>query len=98
MTQGTAEEQMIGNSVYSKYLKMKMSFIYPHGTDISIVPSNQYVVHGWLKTPTNWSTFTDPVVNNANRNDIKIYIIQRLKAYFDEREDGGEQNDSLADG
>ncbi len=87
MTQGTREEMMIGNSVYSKYCKMKISLLYPNGADMSVVPSNQYLVHGWLKTPTNWSTFTTPVVNNANRNDLKLFVIQRLKAYFDERDD-----------
>ena len=53
MTQGTHEDQMIGTSVFSKYLKLKMSLIYPHGADMSAVPSNQYVVHGWLKTRSN---------------------------------------------
>ena len=87
MTQGTREEMMVGNSVYSKFLKMKISLLYPHGADMIDVPCNQYLVHGWLKTPTNWSTFTTPVVNNANRTDLKLYTIQRLKAYFDERDD-----------
>ena len=66
---------------------MKISLLYPYGADMATVPCNQYLVHGWLKTPTNWSTFTTPVFNNANRNDLKLYVIQRLKAYFDERDD-----------
>ena len=99
-TQGLGEGQMIGDSVYAKYLKMKLSLLYPYGPDHRltplvdclcpdqiVVPCNQYLVHGWVKTPPNWSTFTNPVVINANRNDIKTFIIQRLKAYFDERED-----------
>lgn len=87
MTQGLGEEQMIGNSVYSRFLKLKVSFIYPSGDDQFEVPCNQYLVHGWVKSPMNLTNLTTPVAGNCNRMDIQHYVQQRLQPFFDERAD-----------
>lgn len=87
MTQGLGEMQMVGASVYSRFLKLKCSFLYPNGDNQLDVPTNQYLVHGWIKAPMNLTDLTTPVVYNTNRQDIQNYIAQRVQPYFNDRED-----------
>lgn len=87
MTRGLGEMQMIGSSVYSRFLKAKVSFLYPTGENQLTVPTNQYLVHGWVKAPMQLTDLTTPVVYNTNRQNIQDYVAQRTMPFFNERED-----------
>jgi hypothetical protein len=45
MEHGLAESEMIGQSVYSRYIKLKTEFTFPAGSDFLIAPYRLYVVH-----------------------------------------------------
>ncbi|AXH79026.1 MAG: hypothetical protein [Circular genetic element sp.] len=92
MSQGLGESDMIGNSVYSRYIKMKIEFTFPKNEYSLLNPYRLYVVHGWVKNTTGWtgSNQTLPYgmkANDATYQNVKEFIIGNLKDYFNERED-----------
>lgn len=86
-TQGLGENQMIGNSIYSRYLKCKLSFLYPSGVKQLATPCNQYIVHGWIKNGMGLTNFTAPTQGACVRSDVSQHIINRVKEYFNARTD-----------
>lgn len=94
MTNGTAEDDMIGQSIYARYLNMKFEFEFPKNEHIVIVPANLYLVHGWIKSSPNMTGKTTPTAPNfqwsggSDDNDSQVNWIQaQVASYFDERAD-----------
>lgn len=92
MSQGLGESDMIGNSVYSRYLKMKMEFKFPVNQYSLLNPYRLYVVHGWVKNTTGWTGVNQTLpygmkANEATYQNVKEFIIGNLKDYFNEKED-----------
>lgn len=95
-TQGLAEQQIIGKSVFVKYLKRKITirFPQPNVTNslgvpgvIPKIPQRYELVWGFIPAPlhlSNSTTPTDDANTIAHTND---YINQRVKDYFDQRSD-----------
>ena len=57
MRQGLGDSEMIGSSIYVKYIKQKFQFQFPFNP-FQQLPINLYLVHGWFKTPLNRTTRT----------------------------------------
>ncbi len=95
MTQGLQEDQMIGNSVFSKYINMKIqvrfsqhSFIINEQNKITPrFPQNYELVWGIVPVPTKFTNSTDPKANSATTGDIHNHINQRVLDFFNERKD-----------
>lgn len=87
MSQGLAEDQMIGQSVYGKYLACKYQVKIPGG-DFAITHSCPiYMVHGWVKVPYARTSFTTPTAPAATYSDLKTFVGNHVKDFFDQRED-----------
>jgi hypothetical protein len=92
MAQGLKEPEMIGNSVYSRYIKMKIEFTFPGGDYSLQNPYRLYVIHGWVKNTTGWTGVNQTLpygmkANDATYQNVKEFIHGNLKDYFDQRED-----------
>lgn len=87
MQQGIGEDQMIGLSVYSKYLKTKLQIKLPEGAYAIQHPCDVYLVHGFIKAPLARTSFTTPTAPNNTLLDTKTYLLNHVKDFFDQRED-----------
>lgn len=87
MQQGIGEDQMIGLSVFSKYVKMKIQLKLPEGAYAIQHPCDLYLVHGWVKAPMGLTSFTTPTAQACTITDIKLHMLNHVKDFFDERED-----------
>lgn len=94
--QGLEENEMIGKSIYAKYLKRKLIIRFPQppfvsaGTDkeIPIYPQNLELVWGFVPQPLNATGNTNPVkVYEMTRDHINAHINQRVVDYFEDRAD-----------
>lgn len=86
-SQGLGEDEMIGLSVFGKYLKAKLQFKLPDGANSITHPADVYLVHGFVKAPFGRTSFTNPTAQATDRNDVKGWISRHIKDFFDERED-----------
>lgn len=85
--QGLGEDEMIGNSVYAKYLKCKMQLKLPEGMNAIRHSADLYVVAGWVKSPYASSSFTTVTPPNVLPSNINTWIASHVKDFFDQRED-----------
>lgn len=88
MDQGIGEDQMLGQSVFSRYLNAKVQVRFPGGADL--ITDRQYpmeLIAGWIPSSLALSTFTTPNVVTALPSDITTYIIHRITEYFNARTD-----------
>lgn len=95
--QGLGEQQCIGQSVFAKYLKRKMTVRWPQpGFEntfnnkagiIPMKPMSAEVIWGFIPAPLNYTGYTTPTAPNVNMAEINGYINHRVKNYFDERRD-----------
>lgn len=95
--QGLGEQQCIGQSVFAKYLKRKMTVRWPQpgfvntfnnkAGIIPMTPMSCELIWGWIPAPLNKTGYTTPTAPNVNMAEINGYINHRVKNYFDERKD-----------
>lgn len=88
MEQGIGEDQMLGQSVFSRYLNSKVQIRFPGASDL--ITDRQYpmeLIAGWIPSSLAFSTFTNPQVSQVSPSDITTYIIQRISEYFNARTD-----------
>jgi len=75
MNQGRETDQFIGDSVFSKYISMKLNFVFPSGANAIIKPYRIQVIHGWMTSPfaldpNGGSTFSSEHVSRAQLDQI----------------------------
>lgn len=97
MCQGIGEDKMIGESVFSRFVKQKVTFRYPSGSDQIAFAHSLYLISGWITLPiglsdTSTNTWGNPAVaipsiSSVDFNSLKSYIAYQVKQYFNERED-----------
>jgi len=93
--QGLEEHQMIGNSVYAKYLKQKIHIRFPQPQFstggqtkvVPLVPQDYRLIWGWIPSPLNLTGTTDPKANEMTLNEINTYINDRVSDYIDNQKD-----------
>jgi len=93
--QGLQEHQMIGNSVYAKYLKQKVHIRFPQPQFstggqtkiVPLVPQDYRLIWGWIPSPLNLTGTTDPKVFDMTLFDINTYINNRVSDYIDSQKD-----------
>lgn len=74
MVRGLEFDQMIGRSIFSKYLTLKGTIDLPDNNESITDPLEFRVIHGWLKIPTNFNTLTTPTMENALLTDMQHHI------------------------
>lgn len=88
MEQGLGEDQMIGQSVFSKYLNAKIQVRMAGGSNqITDRPFPMELICGYVQAPTNWTSFTTPTVNLALPSDMDAFVVARVSEYFNARKD-----------
>ena len=85
--QGLGEDEMIGNSVYAKYLKCKIQFKLPEGINAIKHSADLYVIAGWVKSPYAATSFTSVTPPNVLPSNINDHVAKHVKEFFDQRED-----------
>ena len=95
--QGLGEQQCIGQSVFVKYLKRKMTIRFPQPGFVNTfnqkagiipkIPMRWELIWGFIPAPLNFTGYTTPTAPNCNMAEINGYINKRVKDYFDERKD-----------
>jgi len=94
--QGLGESEMIGRSVYLKYLKRKIIVRFPQppfqttaGIDkeVPIYPQHLELVWGFVTTPLNLTGATSVEVYNNTIDHTNAHINQRVVDYFQDRAD-----------
>lgn len=92
---GMEENEVIGNSCYAKFLKMKIGIRFPQSAftlngsnkQIPMTPQNYELIHGWVPNELGYTGQTNPKADEANINDIEAHINQRVLDYFNEQQD-----------
>jgi len=92
---GMEENETIGNSVFAKYLKMKIGIRFPQpafqlngsNKQIPMTPQNYELIWGWVPNELGYTGQTNPKADEANINDINAHINQRVLDYVNEQKD-----------
>lgn len=90
MTRGIGSDQMIGHSVYAKYLKSRITVTLGKGLvtpGYAGIAESLRCIWGWVTAPMNLSAYTDPVLNAVDRSDLQNHIIAQVKEFYDDRGD-----------
>jgi hypothetical protein len=92
---GMEENEVIGNSCYAKYLKMKINIRFPQpsqGTSagakqIPMMPQNYELIWGWIPNELNFTNTTTPKADEVTHEEINQFINHRVVDYFNEQKD-----------
>lgn len=92
---GMEENEVIGNSCYAKYLKMKIGVRFPQSAfqvngqtkQIPMTPQNYELIWGWVPNELGYTGQTNPKADEANINDIEAHINQRVLDYVNQQKD-----------
>lgn len=87
MNKGLDASDMIGNSVYSRYLKTKLEFELPSGTSAIRHPCDVYVIHGFVTQPLGRTLNSTPTMGTTERSSINNHITEQIQEYFNQRLD-----------
>lgn len=94
MTRGMEDSDMIGNSIFAKYLNLKIEFTFPSHTNMVNVPAELYLVHGFIKNNPSRNSRTIPNVEDFtwqggldDDSSLQVFLNTRVAEYFDERAD-----------
>jgi hypothetical protein len=94
-SRGMEENEVIGNSCYAKYLKMKIGVRFPQSAfsvdgqtkQIPMTPQNYELIWGWVPNELGYTGQTTPKADEANINDIHAHVHQRVEDYVNEQKD-----------
>lgn len=84
---GFKDHNCIGDSIFSKYLKMKLTVQFPEGSNMVVNPVKVYLITGWVTQPAGWTDETTPTDVAATASDLRTHISQQLQEYFDSKAD-----------
>lgn len=93
--QGLGESQIIGNSIYAKYLNMKFDIRFPqngfavNGQNqvVPLVPQDYELIWGWVPNPIMATGKTSPTAPDMTLDAINSHINQRVDDYIDQQKD-----------
>lgn len=82
-TQGFGKSEMVGNSVFIKYLKAKVEIKLPEDEGLIHFPQCQmYFVHGFVNKSIDANEFTTPSLANLTRVQYREFIADQVDKYF----------------
>lgn len=92
---GMEENEVIGNSCFVKYLKMKIGvrFAQPAFTTgvynklVPMFPQNYELIWGWIPNELGYTGQTTPTADTASITEINQHINRRVTDYFNEQKD-----------
>ena len=78
---------MIGDNIFSRYLKAKVEFQLPSNDKIIRHPCDVYLIHGWVTVPLSKTLHTTPELYDLTRTQCNTHIKEQLEQYFNQRSD-----------
>lgn len=84
---GLDDSEVIGSSLFSKYLKCKIEFELPSGQDLIRHPAEVYLIHGWVTQPIGATAHTTPNDKNMTPGLFMNHIDDQIQQYFNSRLD-----------
>ncbi len=90
MTRGIGDDQMVGSSVYAKYLKSRIIITFGANLatpGLSGVAEELRLVHGWVTAPLCLTAYTTPNDTALDRSALQTHINNQVKEFFDDRGD-----------
>lgn len=87
MNPGLDQSSMIGNAIYSRYLKCKFEFQLPFGTNQIRHPCDMFLIHGFVTQPIGNSFHTTPTQLDYTRTNYNDHIKEQIEQYFNQRSD-----------
>lgn len=89
MNRGVEDDQFIGDSVFSKYLSMKLNFKFPNGTYVITKPYRIQVIHGWMTAPfaLDTSGLYGPNKLSVSRAELDAIVAARVGPEFNQAVD-----------
>lgn len=87
MNQGFNDFEMIGSSIYSRYLKIKCQVNFPQGSDVIVKPFKMYLISGWVTNPLNKNNNTAIHDADVTQSILNSHVESMLLEHFDEDTD-----------
>ena len=87
LNRGLHDHEMIGNAIYAKYLKMKMSIMFPAAAYSIEVPYELRVIWGFVTQDMVLSAYTTPNPTEVTYEDVYNHVGKLVKEYYDTRKD-----------
>ena len=89
MNRGTEEDQFIGDSIFSKYISMKLNFRFPQGANTILLPYRIQVIHGWMTAPfsLDQSGLYGPDKETVSRAELDAIVAARVGPEFNQAVD-----------
>lgn len=92
---GLAEDQMIGDTLFSRFIKLKVQFVFSQQANAIVTPTNLFLVHGWIKRPTAltdndsvWSSGDAPAtIGTFTMEDMIHFVSYYLRNHFNAKVD-----------
>lgn len=82
-SQGVKHNEMMGDSVFIKYLKAKIELKLPENDGLIHFPQCQmYLVHGFVDKSVDANEHTTPTLANFTRSDYRQFITDQVDKYF----------------
>lgn len=93
--QGLQHNECVGNSVFLKYLKLKLSVRFPQPGFVTgsntkrmpFVPQRYELIWGFVPAPLQYTGTTTPTVDTASIVDISTHINSRVLDYVNQQKD-----------
>lgn len=83
-SQGFGSTDMVGESVFIKYLKMKFEIKLPQDNGLIHFPQCQmYLVHGFVNKSIDANEFTSPTLTALTRTNIAEFVADQVDQYFE---------------
>lgn len=87
MNNGLGTTDIVGASVFSRYLKTKIEFQLPWGQNQIKHPCDMYLIHGWVTLPLGANDHTTPSRTDMTRENVQDHIQEQVIEYFNQRTD-----------
>lgn len=89
MNRGVEDDQFIGDSIFSKYISMKLNFQFPQAEFAIIKPYRIQVIHGWMTAPFSLDTsgLYGPDRTQVSRAELDAIVAARVGPEFNQAVD-----------
>lgn len=84
---GFQERNVIGDTIYSKWLKLKLTIKFPTGTNMIANPVKLYLITGWMTQPMGLTNNTATTEQLSTQAVLLAHIDEQIRQFFDEKAD-----------
>lgn len=89
MNHGLETDQFLGDSIFSKYISMKLNFVFPRGQNVITNTYRIQIIHGWMTAPLSLddSGVTSFAKSTVSRAGIDSVVTNRIAPAFNQAAD-----------